>query len=183
MGRTFDLRRALLVTTGEPRYQGLFGAEDEEVPSGVIEKLENELREQGTELVHSYNAQHTLVGDLLAKYKFNYLFSLWYEDNLTGLLLLDTSPRIFLDQDEPILLGLCRQISHSIETCRVVEEKIGLEKTLLQQEHLVVRFINPLTYFWWLAQAAIEVAGAILASTRLRSERVNFHWNGLAMDS
>ena len=40
---------------------------------------------------------------------------------------------------------------------------------------LVVRFINPLTYFWWLAQAAIEVAGAILASTRLRSERVNFH--------
>ena len=136
VGRTFDLRRALLVTTGEPEYRGRFGAEDEEVPSEVIEKLENELREQGTELVHSYNAQHTLVGEFLAKYKFNYLFSLWYEDNLTGLLLLDTSPRIFLDQDEPILLGLCRQISHSIETCRVVEEKIGLEKTLLQQEHL-----------------------------------------------
>ena len=131
VGRTFDLRRALLVTTGEPRFRGRFGAEDEEVPSGVIEKLENELRGQDTELVHSYSAQDTLVGDLLAKYKFNYLFSLWYEDNLTGLLLLDTSPRIFLDQDEPILLGLCRQISHSIETCRVVEEKIGLEKTLL----------------------------------------------------
>ena len=136
VGRTFNLRRGLLVTTGEPRYWGRFGSSDEEIPSGVIEKLENELRKQGTELVHSYRAKHTLLRELLEKYKFNYLFSLWYEDHLTGLLLLDTSPKIFLDQDEPILLGLCRQISLSIETCRVVEEKIGLEKTLLQQEHL-----------------------------------------------
>ncbi len=52
-----------------------------------------------------------------------------------GLLLLDTTPRRFLD-DETILLGLCRQISHSIETCRLVEEKISLERALARQEHL-----------------------------------------------
>jgi signal transduction histidine kinase len=51
-------------------------------------------------------------------------------------LLLDTSPKIFLDDVEEVLLGLCRQISHSIETARVVEEKIQLEKELLDQEHL-----------------------------------------------
>ena len=52
------------------------------------------------------------------------------------MLLLDTSPRIFLDEDEPILLGLASQISQSIETCRLIEEKIGLERSLAQQANL-----------------------------------------------
>ena len=67
---------------------------------------------------------------------FNYALPLWYEDHLTGLLLLDASPRIYLDEEEPILRGLTRQISHSIENLRIVEEKIALEKTVLEQEHL-----------------------------------------------
>src|SRR6185295_10161135 len=45
-------------------------------------------------------------------------------------------PRLFLDENEAILLGLSRQISESIETCRVIQEKIGLERTLVEQEHL-----------------------------------------------
>ena len=73
-----------------------------------------------------------LVGSL----GFNYLFPLWYEQRLAGLLFLDTSPRRFLDEDEDMLLGLSREVSHSIETCRVIEEKIGLERTLARQEHL-----------------------------------------------
>jgi signal transduction histidine kinase len=73
---------------------------------------------------------------MMSEAGFNYALPLWYEDHLTGLLLLDASPRIFLDEEEPILRGLTRQISHSIENLRVVEEKIALEKTVLEQEHL-----------------------------------------------
>jgi signal transduction histidine kinase len=67
---------------------------------------------------------------------FDYLFPLWYEERLIGLLLVDPAPRTFLDEDEPILLGLASQISQSIETCRLIEEKIGLERSLAQQKNL-----------------------------------------------
>jgi len=42
-------------------------------------------------------------GDLLSSIDFNYLLPLWYEERLVGLLFLDTSPRLFLDEDESIL--------------------------------------------------------------------------------
>ena len=61
---------------------------------------------------------------------------MWYESGVTGMLLVDTSPRQYLDENEPILLALSRQISHSMEACRLVEEKIVLERALLRQEHL-----------------------------------------------
>jgi two-component system sensor histidine kinase HydH len=52
------------------------------------------------------------------------------------LFLVDIAPRIYLDEQEPILLNLSREMSHSIESCRLVEDKIRLEKALLRQEHL-----------------------------------------------
>jgi signal transduction histidine kinase len=52
------------------------------------------------------------------------------------LLLLDTSPRLWLEDDESILAGLCGQISHSLATGKIIEEKIGLERRLAHQEHL-----------------------------------------------
>ncbi|MBI4877171.1 MAG: hypothetical protein HY822_21260, partial [Acidobacteria bacterium] len=65
-----------------------------------------------------------------------YLFPLRYEDRLTGMLLVDPAPRAFLDESEETLLGLSRQISLSLESCRLAEAKIALEKELLLQEHL-----------------------------------------------
>jgi signal transduction histidine kinase len=67
---------------------------------------------------------------------FNYLVPLWYEDRLNGILLLDTSPRMFLDEDERILEALAGQIAHALETGRIIGEKIELERTLANQEHL-----------------------------------------------
>jgi signal transduction histidine kinase len=86
--------------------------------------------------VHPSRKADPRLAPLLGKTGFNYLFPLWYEERLTGLLLVDSTPRVYLDEDETILLGLSRQISHSIETCRVVDEKIGLERALARQEHL-----------------------------------------------
>jgi signal transduction histidine kinase len=73
---------------------------------------------------------------LLTSTGFNYLFPLWYEDRLVGLLLVDTAPRVKLDEDEDIFEGLGSQISHSMESCRLVEGKISLEKALARSEHL-----------------------------------------------
>ena len=136
VGRTFKLRRAVLATSARRIVLGQFGPKEPGITSEVVRKLEAAMSGQKVELVHQRGIGNAKLREILTESDFNYLFPLRYEDHLTGFLLLDTSPRIYLDQDEPILLGLCRQISHSIETCHVVDEKIGLEKTLLQQENL-----------------------------------------------
>jgi signal transduction histidine kinase len=59
---------------------------------------------------------------------FNYRFPLRYEDRGAGTLLIDTSPRLYLAEDEPVLLALSAQISHSLETGRLINERIGLER-------------------------------------------------------
>jgi len=78
--------------------------------------------------------------DLLfaASPEFNYIFPLRYEDRLLGLCLVDSTPRYFLDEDETALVSLCRQMSHSIEACHRVEERIQTETLLLRQEHLAM---------------------------------------------
>jgi signal transduction histidine kinase len=136
VGRSFHLRRALLVTSSSPRLQGRHGPADEELTEIDLAALEHAAHETRAEFVQAHHTRHAPMREILHRTGFNYLFPLWYENHLTGLLLLDTSPKIFLDDDEEVLLGLCRQISHSIETARVVEEKIHLEKELLDQEHL-----------------------------------------------
>jgi len=136
VGRTFGLRRVLLVTAGEPRLRGFFGEEPGAVAARILDQLEQFAGYAKAEVLHQRLAADPLLRSLLEEAGYNYLFPLWYEEQLTGLLLLDTSPRVFLDENEPVLLGLSRQISHSIRTCRVVEEKIGLELALTRQEHL-----------------------------------------------
>ncbi len=136
VGRTFQLKRVLLATAGDARFEGRFGFEYVPVSPDAFGRLESLVYERHEEFVHTHLTRVAELRKTLEASGFNYLFPLWYEDRLTGLLLLDSSPRIFMDEDETILLGLCRQISHSIETGKVVEEKIQIERTLVQQEHL-----------------------------------------------
>ncbi len=136
VGRTFQLSRAVLVTTGEPRVQGEFGAAAPTLPETFLSDLQQRLSRQTPGIVHARVTSDARLSQQLDERGFDYLFPLWYEERLIGLLLLDTSPRIFLDEDEPILLGLASQISQSIETCRLIEEKIGLERSLAQQANL-----------------------------------------------
>lgn len=133
---TFRLRRVLLLATGEKTFRGESGAPSTEEESGTLEGILELVRARRVEMVRLHNTPDPELCGLLAKTGFTYLLPLWYEDRLSGLLLLDTSPRISLDENEPILLGLSRQISHSFETYRAIEEKIRLEKALVRQEHL-----------------------------------------------
>ncbi|HUQ91263.1 MAG TPA: ATP-binding protein [Bryobacteraceae bacterium] len=74
--------------------------------------------------------------DILQRMGYRYLFPLRYEKRLSGLMLIDTSALASLDENELVLVALAPQISQSIEAGRLVEEKIGLERELLRQEHL-----------------------------------------------
>jgi len=136
VGRTFKLRRAVLATTGEPQVQGEYGPAESALTPPYLAELEERLARQKPGMIHARITPDAELRKRLDERGFDYLFPLWYEERLIGVLLLDTSPRTFLDEDEPILLGLASQISQSIETCRLIEEKIGLERSLAQQQNL-----------------------------------------------
>lgn len=130
LGRIFELRR-VLIAAGD--VCGRFGSWE-----GGTTRLADlwACAARAPDMVHSDRTRDAQARQLLKAEGFNYLFPLRYEGRLIGLLVLDTSPRHFLGDDEAILLALTRQISHSIETCRLVEDKIRLERTLARQEHL-----------------------------------------------
>ena len=136
VGHTFNLQRVFLITTRDPRQWGGFGMGENVPAENFTGRLIELARKRRAEFWHSHATKDAEIRRMMSEAGFNYALPLWYEDHLTGLLLLDASPRIFLDEEEPILRGLTRQISHSIENLRVVEEKIALEKTVLEQEHL-----------------------------------------------
>src|SRR5262245_24224535 len=136
VGRTFHLRTVLLMTTGEPRLARAFGCPLDPRLTELLPRLESMTWAPRIDVAHADRTEDSELRKTLDESGFKYVFPLWYEDRLIGLLLVNPSPRVFLDDYETILLGLSRQISHSIEECRLVDEKIGLEKTLLAQEHL-----------------------------------------------
>jgi len=134
LGRTFKLRHLLLATVEDSelriaRFGGPAGSPSVHVD---IARMADAVRSRKLDAVIGPRSEHELV----AGTGFNYLFPLWYEDQLAGLLLVDTSPRSYLDEDEAILWGLCRQISNAIESCRLLERKISLEKALARSEHM-----------------------------------------------
>ncbi len=135
VGKTFHLRGAALATFTAPRLVSVYGGGSPPA-AGDLNRLEQLLAGESQEVVHARRTPSDAMREALATAGFSYAFPLRYEGKLTGVLLADPAPRVFLDENEAILAGLVRQISHSIEACRVVDEKIALEKTLLAQEHL-----------------------------------------------
>jgi signal transduction histidine kinase len=136
VGRTFRLRRAVLATSGEPPVQGEYGPCEPPLTEQYLADLRRRLAGQKAGMIHARFTADAGLRKRLDEGGFDYLFPLWYEERQIGMLLLDTAPRKFLDEDEPILVGLASQISQSIETCRLIEEKIGLERSLAQQQNL-----------------------------------------------
>jgi signal transduction histidine kinase len=133
-GRSFNLSRVLLCASGEPLVCGRYG--ELKVDIGALRQLEALVKDMRSEFVHADLTERPVIRDLMRRLGFKYLFPLGYEDELMGLLLLDPAPKVFLDDYEPVLLNLSRQISHSIENCRVIEEKISLEREYANQENL-----------------------------------------------
>lgn len=108
---------------------------------------------------------------VFANAPYNYIVPLRYENRLTGILWVDSSPRQYLDDLEPVLLDIARQTSHSLEACRVMEEKIGLERSLMAQRQLAA-----------LGNVAASIAhevknplSSIRALTQLMNEDQAFH--------
>jgi len=125
VGQAFRLRKALLVASGARSVSAGFQTGGSALTGDELERLEHDIRGHALDFLRDQGAA------------FNYVFPLRYENRLVGLLLADTAPRVFLDEeDELLLVTLGRQIAHSIQTCRMVEDKIALETALLRQEHL-----------------------------------------------
>jgi C4-dicarboxylate-specific signal transduction histidine kinase len=136
VGLTFRLRRVLLDVLQGADLQGKFGTPEPDVDPAVLEALVERMRTQKPEVVSFAHGADDVLRKLLTETGFNCLFPLWYEDRLMGVLLVDCFPRAYLDDDEGIILGVSRQISHAIRTHRLMEDTMNLQRTLLQQEHL-----------------------------------------------
>ncbi len=121
--------------------------------------------------VHRLQARDPAWLRVFANTPYNYIVPLRYENRLTGILWVDSSPRQYLDDLEPVLLDIARQTSHSLEACRVMEEKIGLERSLMAQRQLAA-----------LGNVAASIAhevknplSSIRALTQLMNEDQAFH--------
>lgn len=92
------------------------------------------------------------------------------EGSAWGWLLVDATPRRRLDDDEPLLAALAREIAHSLHTLRLLDDKLALERELLRQEHLASlgkvaaavahEIRNPLSAIKSIAQIMLQDLGA-----------------------
>ncbi len=119
--RTFDLRKVELMASDDPAAPA---------------EIRGLVHDPRVEMVCVSRGKDSPLRHHVERLGFSYLFPLWYEKHLAGYLFVDTSPRRLLDENEGILLGLSRQISSSIETCRLIEEKIRLDRAFAEQEHM-----------------------------------------------
>ncbi len=131
----FKFPRVLLAIFKPCRIESSYGPKAS-IDTEACLSLEEYARQSREMVIHARRIRDSARRGLLRQAVFTYVFPLWFKEQLIGMLLIDTSPRVYLDEQEPILTNLAREIAHSIETCRLIEEKIGLEKALMHQEHL-----------------------------------------------
>jgi signal transduction histidine kinase len=132
----------------------------------------SELMRAGSETFqHRLQARDPAWIRVFAGIPYNYVVPLRYENRLTGILWVDSTPRQYLDDFEPVLLDIARQTSHSLESCRVMEDKIQLERSLMAQRQLAA-----------LGNVAASIAhevknplSSIRALTQLMGEDEAFH--------
>lgn len=92
--------------------------------------------EQRTCEEFAFKAVRIVLGEALDRSGFTHVWPLESEARHVGWLLVDARPRRRLDLDEPLLETLAQEVGYSLGTMRLIEDKIGLEKELLSQEHL-----------------------------------------------
>jgi signal transduction histidine kinase len=136
VGKLFQFRRVLLHKSASPQQYGTYGCGLHPDLVKGVDSLRDAAARTRPEFIHVLGAEDPSQRELLERLGFHYAIPLWYGEQLTGILLVDASPRLYLDENEPILLGLSRQIAHSLEACRQLEERINLEKAVVRQEQL-----------------------------------------------
>lgn len=133
--RLLNLRAVELSVIAEPLYGTAFGKSDSPAPD-VVRDAAKLLESEGDNRYHRLRTHTVEWTKLFSRVDYNYAFPIRYQGRLTGILWLDSSPRQYLDEYEPFLLDLCRQIGHSLEALRLIGEKLVLERSLLAQQHL-----------------------------------------------
>jgi signal transduction histidine kinase len=167
----YKLTRAMLCSLSDSR-RWASGAEPTcPVASDALPLVVASLQAEKPAPLHVMRTPDPTIRSVLERTGYTYVFPLWYdEQHLTGLLLADLSPRKYLDDDLEAALGnLAAQVAHSLESCKLVEQKIVLEKTLVRQEHLATlgkvaatiahEVKNPLSSIKTLAQLMREDEG------------------------
>ena len=106
------------------------------LPDDALAKAIDKLQDGTQRFLHRLKIRDAGWEQVFAAIPYNYIVPLRYENRLTGILWVDSAPRLYLDDFEPVLLDIARQTSHSLESCRLVEEKIQLERSLMTQRQL-----------------------------------------------
>ncbi|MFN7932690.1 MAG: ATP-binding protein [Bryobacteraceae bacterium] len=83
-----------------------------------------------------YREAESPVRRVLRSEGYEYLIPLRDEGGVHGMLLVDPRPVALLGDNEELLTALAPQVLQSLRSCRLLEEKIRLEKDLLRQENL-----------------------------------------------
>lgn len=124
-------------TPGKPPGVNTWGANVEVAPEEAeIQRIAGIIQARRLDIVRWNDALASKAVYNLKDIGFTHIFSLWYENHLTGLVLVDSYPRKYLEDYEGLLLALAGPVAGAIEDCKIVEEKIRLEKALIRQEHM-----------------------------------------------
>jgi signal transduction histidine kinase len=99
-------------------------------------ELEHYAESRPGDKVYEPRMEDSPAREVMRRLGCQYMYALREENRICGLLLLDTTPLAFLDENEEVLQGLAPQIAQSLQSCRLVEEKVGLERELARQENL-----------------------------------------------
>lgn len=119
---SLSITRAIVAHRGNIAQSGQGGA-----TIADLQPLLATLNSAGADFLYYPRLHSSPARSVMEALHCDYCFPLRYEDRVTGALLLDTRPRVHLDDDEEVLLALMPQISQSLETCRLLAERIGLE--------------------------------------------------------
>jgi signal transduction histidine kinase len=129
----FRLRRVILADNVERRQAASQG---EVLSDADLRALEDFVSAGAAGPINSIRPESEPVRHILLLHQVNVVLPLRLDNSLVGLLLLDTRPLLTLEDNEAVLLALAPQIAQSLASCRLVEEKIRLERDLARQEHL-----------------------------------------------
>jgi len=124
------------------------------------------LAEQRTRELFGFRSVQVVLGDGPPGGGWTHWWPLESEGRTLGALAVDASPRRRLEDDEPLLASLALELGHSLDTLRLVEEKLQLQQELLRQEHLASlgkvsaavahEIKNPLSSIRTIAQVMLE---------------------------
>ncbi|MBV6433388.1 MAG: Adaptive-response sensory-kinase SasA [Bryobacteraceae bacterium] len=128
----FRLRSVLLVFGPECVSAGAPGV----LAGPDRQELERYAEDHPADKVYEPRMEDSPAREVMRGLGCQYMYVLREDNQLRGLLLLDATPLAFLDENEEVLQGLAPQIAQSLQSCRLVEEKVGLERELARQENL-----------------------------------------------